>query len=247
MPNAKLRAMVFAVAVFSTGAVSARTAPPTPAPEPKAGTKGASDASTAEGWKPNEKPAPPKPPAQVKKPEAQDVKKPEPASLPPAAASPGPKVTDRPAPTIAAAAQSSAVPAPEVLLMLVRTTLVALNQAGFTANYSVLHGLGSPGLQAKNTPEALGNAFATLRHQGVDLSPVMVLTPQLTQGPLITSEGALQFAGYFPSKPLQINFAMSFMPVEGRWRIDALSVAAVAAAQASAAPASAPLPATNAK
>ncbi len=139
------------------------------------------------------------------------------------------------------APQTISVPPPEVLLMLVRTTLVALNQANFTGNYTVLHGLGSPQLQAKNTAADLGNAFAGLRAQNIDLSPVLVLTPQLTEKAGFTLEGALRLVGFFPSKPLQIQFVMNFLPVADRWRIDGLSVSAVPAPQAAApAPANPP-------
>lgn len=137
-------------------------------------------------------------------------------------------------------AQTVSVPPPEVLLMLVRTTLVALNQANFTGNYTVLHGLGSPQLQAKNTGADLGNAFAGLRAQAIDLSPVLVLTPQLSEKAGFTGEGALRLVGFFPSKPLQIQFVMNFLPVNNHWRIDGLSVSAVPAPQA-AAPAPAPV------
>lgn len=133
-----------------------------------------------------------------------------------------------------AAQQAIQVPPPEVLLILVRTTLAALNQANFTGNYTVLHGLGSPQLQAKNSAADLGNAFASLRSQGIDMSPVLVSTPQLTENAGFTPEGALRLAGFFPTTPLQIQFVMNFLPVNGRWRIDSLSVAAVPVQQVTA-------------
>lgn len=137
----------------------------------------------------------------------------------------------------AEAAPAVPIPPPEVLLMLVRTTLVALNQANFTGNYTVLHALGTPALQQRNSPADLGQAFAGLRQQNIDLSPTLVLTPQLTEGPVIASDSSLRFKGYFPSQPLQINFAMAFQPVAGRWRVEGLSVAAVPTAGAAAQPA----------
>ena len=177
----------------------------------------------------------------------------QPESAKPAAgakpAAPGAKAQKKPAAQKPAPSQPAAprpalsVPAPEVLLMLVRTTLVALNQANFTGNYTVLHGLGSPQLQARNSPADLGNAFAGLRAQNIDLSPVLVLTPQLTEQPGFTRDGALRLVGFFPSKPLQIQFVMNFLPVGDRWRIDGLSVSALAAPPAAPAPAPPPAPA----
>lgn len=111
--------------------------------------------------------------------------------------------------------------------MLVRTTLVALNQANYTGNYSVLHGLGTPALQAKHSPGQLSAAFANLRNQNVDMSPVLVLSPELTENPTISPQSALRLVGFVPSRPLQINFAMIFLPLDNRWRIDGLSVSTV--------------------
>ena len=98
------------------------------------------------------------------------------------------------------------MPPPDVLLMLVRTTLVALNQANFTGNYSVLHDLGTPQLQAAHSQAQLGIAFTNLREQKLDLSRVLLLSPELTEPPSITSDGTLRLAGVFPTRPVQISF-----------------------------------------
>ena len=111
-------------------------------------------------------------------------------------------------------------------MMLIRTTLIALNQANFTGNYTVLQDLGTPGLQASSSAAALGNAFTKLRDQRIDLSPVVVLAPELTENPAYTPEGKLRLAGFFPTKPLRISFIMVFQPVARTWRIDGLSVSA---------------------
>jgi hypothetical protein len=116
------------------------------------------------------------------------------------------------------------VPTPDVLLMLVRTTLVALNQANFTGNYSVLHDLGTPHLQATHSQAQLGIAFTNLREQKLDLSRVLLLSPDLTEPPSIASDGTLRLAGVFATSPVQITFVMAFRPIAGIWRIEGLSV-----------------------
>ncbi|MEX2032293.1 MAG: hypothetical protein WEA81_05445 [Dehalococcoidia bacterium] len=115
-------------------------------------------------------------------------------------------------------------PTPDVLLMLVRTALVALNQANFTGNYSVLRDLGTPQLQASHSQAQLGIAFTNLREQRLDLSRVLLLAPELTEPPSVANDGTLRLAGVFPTSPVQISFAMAFRPVAGVWRIEGLSV-----------------------
>lgn len=67
-------------------------------------------------------------------------------------------------------------------------------------------------------------AFANLRQQKVDLSPTLILTPALTESPTVAADGVLKLAGHFPTKPLQLNFAMTFQPVGGIWRLHGLAV-----------------------
>ena len=109
-------------------------------------------------------------------------------------------------------------------LILIRTALVALQQANQTGNYSVLWALSAPGFQKVNSPERLAQIFGKLRSKGLDISGIVVLEPQLTTMPEIYSNGIMRMAGFFPSVPLQIFFDLQFAPVQGQWRLIAISV-----------------------
>ncbi len=121
------------------------------------------------------------------------------------------------------------MPPPDALVMMVRGTLAGVNQANFTENYAVLYDMTTPALQARATAAQFGKAFAGLRKQNLDLSPVLVLPPRFTVAPSLTPQGVLRLAGFFPSRPLQINFAIDYRPIDGYWLIDALSVSALEA------------------
>jgi len=124
------------------------------------------------------------------------------------------------------------------VLILIRSTLLALDQANKTGNYTVLRDLGSPDFQA-NSAARLAEIFAQQRKDNVDLSGVAVIDPQLTLLPQIEANGMMRMAGFFPSVPMQVNFDLLYAPVGGRWRLFGLSVsfgqAAPAAPQPSAA------------
>ena len=109
-------------------------------------------------------------------------------------------------------------------LILIRTTLVAVQQANQTGNYSVLYSMSAPGFQSVNSPERLSQIFATLRAKNFDLSGVVVLEPQLLVMPEIYSNGVMRMAGFFPSVPMQVYFDVQFIPVQGQWRLVAISV-----------------------
>ena len=125
---------------------------------------------------------------------------------PPAAHAPTPAVIDR-----------------NGVLILIRSTLLALDQANKTGNYTVLRDLGSPGFHT-NTAARLAEIFAAQRKDNIDLSGTAVLDPQLTLLPQIEANGMMHMAGFFPSVPTQVNFEMAFAPVDRQWRLFGLSV-----------------------
>jgi hypothetical protein len=109
------------------------------------------------------------------------------------------------------------------VMILIRSTLLALDQANKTGNYTVLRDLGASGFQV-NTAARLGEIFAKLRNDNLDLSGVAVIDPQLNLLPQIEANGLMHMAGFFPSVPTQVNFDLSFAPVSGQWRLFGISV-----------------------
>lgn len=128
--------------------------------------------------------------------------------------------------------------------MLVRSSILALDQANKTGNYTVLRDLGAPGFQA-NTAAKLAEIFASQRNDKLDLSGVAVIDPQLTVLPEIEPNGMMRMAGFFPSVPSQVNFDLLFAPVDGQWRLFGISVKVGSSAPA--APTPSPPPPAAAK
>lgn len=117
------------------------------------------------------------------------------------------------------------------VLILIRSSLLALDQANKTGNYTVLRDLGAPGFQS-NTAARLAEIFAKHRNDNLDLSGVAAIDPQLTLLPQIEPNGMMRMAGLFPSVPSQVNFELSFAPVNGQWRLFGISVSIGQAAPA---------------
>ncbi len=142
------------------------------------------------------------------------------------------------------------------VLILIRSTLLALDQANKTGNYTVLRDLGAPGFQAANTAARLGDIFANLRRDKIDLSGVAVLEPQLTLLPQIETNSLMHMSGFFPSVPSEVKFELLYAPVEGQWKLFGVSVGLAQSGPAPPAPATtldppqaqaAPAPASPAK
>lgn len=116
-------------------------------------------------------------------------------------------------------AASLKVPHPNQLLILIRSTLLAANQANLTGNYSVLRDLGTPDFQQTNSAARLAEIFRDLRSRNIDIDPIAVLDAKLVQQPSIDPNGRLRLSGYFPSRPEQVNFDLAFQMMGGRWRL----------------------------
>ncbi len=124
---------------------------------------------------------------------------------------------------VAPAAAAIKLPPPEAMIIMIRSSLVALSQANLTNNYAVLSGLGSPNFRAANPPQRLGQVFESFRTNRIDLNPVVFVTPQLTTQPVIQN-GRLRLTGYFPTAPMRVNYDLQFEPEQGQWKLFSLGV-----------------------
>lgn len=153
-----------------------------------------------------------------------------------------------PVPT-AAPAQPSLPVTLEQALYLIRSTLLTLNDANRTGNYTVLRDLAAPDFQARNTAADLALNFLDLRHRNFDLYGAALLAPQFSEAPALDQRGMLRLAGYISTRPQQIQFDLTFQIVAAQWRLFAIAIAtpeaAAARPQAQAAPVKPAMPAQN--
>jgi hypothetical protein len=138
------------------------------------------------------------------------------------------------------------------LTVLIKDAVIALHHANMTGNYSVLRDMGTPVFRENFDQTALAAAFANLRARRIDLSPAYFLSPNLSKKPELSKDNELMLAGFFPTQPLQIQFDLRFMQLDGRWRLAGIGVDAVPAsgpqaAAAAPAPAQQPAPGQDAK
>jgi hypothetical protein len=133
---------------------------------------------------------------------------------------------DKPAANQTAPEQPQVVmPDAEKIVLLLRSSLLTLNDALQTGNFTVLRDMGAPGFRDANTAARLSQSFSDLASKNVDLSAVSIIAPQLAEPPALDqAKGMLHLKGYFPGQPVQINFEMLYQAVDGRWRLFGLSV-----------------------
>lgn len=145
----------------------------------------------------------------------------------PAEAAKGPAKAAIGAPS--AASDGAKVPDGTKLNLMIRTAVIAVNQANKTGNYSVLRDLATPSFQIANNPAQLAEIFADLRKRNLDLSPVLFYQPKFASRPAQLANGMLRVTGHFPSRPQQVHFDLVFEQIQGDWRLFRVGIGAYAA------------------
>ena len=120
-----------------------------------------------------------------------------------------------------AIAQKAPPPLPDKAEMtrLIWSTLIAVDHANRTGNYSVLRDLAAPGFQTANNPARLAQIFANLRTKDIGLRRVVLAAPVLDPPPKMRKNGMLEVRGRFDFRPQAINFALLFQSVGGDWKL----------------------------
>jgi hypothetical protein len=141
-----------------------------------------------------------------------------------------------PTPPVQAAAPDVVIPSADIIVILIRSTLLSLNDALRTGNYTVLRDLASPSFREANNAGRLHQIFSSLSAQRIDLSAVAILAPKLPLAPSIDQDKRLHIAGYFPGEPVRLDFELVFEAVGQQWRPFGISVNPVKSVSADIAP-----------
>lgn len=129
-------------------------------------------------------------------------------------------------PTGKNADNAQSIPGVEKLVSMVRNTLITLNDANITNNYTILFQLSSREAQGRATPELLSESFRSIREQGADMSIISAAAPQFSELPTITPKGLLRLKGSFQSSPT-INFDLFFQKEDDKWKIFAIGLGVI--------------------
>ena len=134
---------------------------------------------------------------------------------------------DKPAakPNAPAAPQQNLPVSVEQAFYLIRSTLLTLNDANRSGNYTVLRDLAAPDFQARNSAADLSQSFADLRRRNFDLFAAALIAPQLTAAPRSTPTNCFAWREFFRRDRCQIHFDLLFQKVGEKWRLFGISIA----------------------
>jgi hypothetical protein len=129
-----------------------------------------------------------------------------------------------PAPATQAQARPAAVPDDLHLVLMIKTTILALNQANMTGNYSVLRDMGTASFQMTNSSARLAEVFSTLRVRKIDFGGILFFNPKLTTPPSLQEGQVLRVVGFFPTTPEQVNFELAYQLLGDQWMLAGIAV-----------------------
>jgi hypothetical protein len=107
---------------------------------------------------------------------------------------------------------------------LVRTSLIALNDANRSGNYTVLRDIAAPSFREKNSAADLAHIFAEMRRARLDLSMAAILAPEFDEQPSLDGERRLRLKGHFATEPNRVVFDLIYEPVGGHWLLNGISI-----------------------
>jgi hypothetical protein len=116
------------------------------------------------------------------------------------------------------------VPSAELQEILIKTSLLTLNDANVTGNYAVLHAKLAKVFRDQITPDGLKKGFKPFADQKVDFGLVAAKPPIASSEATIDNRGALLLRGYFDTAPSRVTYELDFVPSEGLWKPIMLNV-----------------------
>jgi hypothetical protein len=108
--------------------------------------------------------------------------------------------------------------------ILIKTTLLTLNDANVTGNYTVLHAKTAKPLREQFNPDRLKQTFKGFADQKADWGLIAAKPPIATVEAKIDNRGVLLLRGYFDTAPSRLFYELDFLPSEGEWKPIRLNV-----------------------
>lgn len=116
------------------------------------------------------------------------------------------------------------MPATADIDRMVWATMVTVQGAITSGNYSVLRDNAAPAFQAANDTARLTVIFSRLRADGIDLTRTLLVTPVFRAPPRLIRPDLLQVQGSFPLRPTALDFEMLYQWTEGEWRMFGVAI-----------------------
>jgi hypothetical protein len=108
--------------------------------------------------------------------------------------------------------------------VLIKASLLTLNDANLTGNYAILHAKLSKPFREQFSADRLKQSFKELSDKKADWEAIVAMPPVPTVKSHIDKSGALILRGFFDAGSTHVVYELDFIPSEGEWKASNLSV-----------------------
>lgn len=125
-------------------------------------------------------------------------------------------------------------PVPDQLQLskMIWSTILAVDHANQSGNYSVLRDMSAQGFQINNNAAGLAQIFAGIRNAGVDLANALLVPPTYLEAPRQVAPDVIEVKGLFQLRPNAIYFDLFYQWEQGRWKLYGIDIQPVSMIEA---------------
>ncbi len=103
-------------------------------------------------------------------------------------------------------------------------SLLKFNEAIQKRDFSAFHATLATPLRRKYSPQQLRKAFQSYIDKNIDLAPIRSAQPQFGKETSFQPSGRLRLKGFYPTRPSQVQFTLSYLWEGNAWRLIAINV-----------------------
>ena len=116
------------------------------------------------------------------------------------------------------AGAANTVPSPTAQEILIKTSILTLNDAIVSGNFAVLHAKLAKPAREEFGPDYIKQVFASFAEQKIDMSAISAAAPIASDAAQIDDRGALLLRGRFDVGRGRLVYELHFLPSEGDWK-----------------------------
>jgi hypothetical protein len=116
------------------------------------------------------------------------------------------------------------LPTDEKSKALVLASLLDFNNAVHDKDFKGFHTTISRAWQEQITADKLKEVFQEFIDKKLDISSIKTVDPILSEAPEINSDGLLILKGYYPTRPLKVNFQLKYIYEHPAWKLFGIKV-----------------------
>ena len=107
---------------------------------------------------------------------------------------------------------------------LVRTSLLAFNEAVQEKDFTSLHQTIATVWKGQTTPEKLEAVFQSFIDQEINLALIESMTPKFDKPPTLNDDGVLVLQGNYPTRPSALRFDLGYLSEDSAWKLVKIKV-----------------------